>query len=391
MPLSWLIFGISGLFSLLSLWIVVSAPTFFLLPLGIAAPELSPWLLVANAIALGVNLVYGKNLNFALLCSLLSLGLSLLPLVQFPSANQRMAAEMEARLGKDYLNPVSQSLQTQLRPRPLVLSEVFSGIPLGAVRCQRGIVFANPDGVNLTLNSYLPPLPGKYPGIVIIYGGAWQTGSPERGESMSRYLAAQGYAAIAISYRHAPQYQFPAQLEDVQAALSYIQDHADELEVNLQRMAVLGRSAGAQLAMLAAYQGNLMPLRAVVNYYGPADLQRGYNELPFPDPINVRGVLKAFLGGSPEERPELYRKASPIHALRPGLPPTLLVYARRDRLVKVEFGRGLYEALRDSQNVAVWLEIPWAEHAFDAVFSGIGNQLSLYYVERFLAWALAEG
>lgn len=126
----------------------------------------------------------------------------------------------------------------------------------------------------------------------------------------------------------------------------------------------------------------------MVNYYGPVNLPGGYKTPPNPDPINTRAVLKAFLGGSLKELPNQYEIASPINYLTHPLPPTLLIYGSRDHLVEARFGRQMYERLHDSGNTAVFLEIPWAEHAFDAVFNGVSNQLALYYTERFLAWAL---
>lgn len=174
----------------------------------------------------------------------------------------------------------------------------------------------------------------------------------------------------------------------MQAALAFIGQHASEYETDLERMALLGRSAGAHLAMLAAYRPNAPRIRAVVNYYGPVDLTEGYNDLPHPDPINVRAVLKAFLGGSPDELPQLYRQASPISYVTRPLPPSLLVYGGRDHIVQAKFGRSLSERLRAVGSRAIFLEIPWAEHAFDAVFNGVSNQLALYYTERFLAWIL---
>lgn len=131
-----------------------------------------------------------------------------------------------------------------------------------------------------------------------------------------------------------------------------------------------------------------IPVKAVVNYYGPVNLTKGYYDPPFPNPINTRDVLENFLGGTPEELGELYHQASPINYVRPNVPPSLLVYAGRDHIVKSTFGRQLYEKLRSTGNDAIWVKIPWAEHAFDAVFNGVSNQLTLYYTERFLAWAL---
>ena len=382
------ILSILGL--LLSLWLIIPAPTFSLLPFGVCAPELSPWLIALNAIALAsVFWIFPSWLsNFVIVCSLLGLLISFLPLLQFRATKNRFTAEMERVLGADYVQDLPQDLRVSMRSKPLAIADVFRGIPSKEVRIDRGIIFASPDGVDLKLNVYRPLLSGKYPALIIIYGGAWRSGTPDDYEKFSCYMAARGYSAIAIDYRHAPEYKFPNQLEDVETALRYIQDHANELEVDLERVAVIGRSAGGHLASLAAYRQDALPLRAVVNYYGPVDLAKGYYDPPVPDPIDIQTILKNFLGGTPQELSELYQQASPINYLRPNLPPSLLIYAGRDHLVQAKFGRQLYEKLRAMDNPAIWLEIPWAEHAFDAVFFGVSNQLALYYTERFLAWVL---
>ena len=389
-PLWWLLplfLSILGLF--LSLWIVISAPTFFLLPLGVCAPELSPWLVILNAIALVLAFIVYKSWlsNFILVCSLIGLSLSLLPVLQLPATNQRFEQEMERALGTDYLKDIPQDLQSQMRPRPFAIANVFRGIPSQEVRIERGIVFASPDGVELKFNIYRPRQEGKYPALIVIHGGAWRSGTPDGYEKFSCYMAARGYSVITIDYRHAPKYQFPQQLEDVKTALSYIRDRAADLEIDLNKMAIMGRSAGGHLATLAAYQDTI-PWQAVISYYGPTDLTEGYYDVPKPDPIDIQDVLENFLGGTPKELPELYQQASPINYLKPNLPPSLLVYPSRDRLVQAKFGRELYDKLRALENTAILLEIPWAEHAFDAVFFGVSNQLVLYYTERFLALTL---
>jgi acetyl esterase/lipase len=404
---------LSGVGAFLSMWIWVPAPTMALLPLGVGAPEVSPWLVGLNAIALvlnglGLNRlshggsgisgithgIYGTVHKGAISLSLLALLLSLVPLAQFPSAHRQAQRTLETSLGPDWAN-VSPTLQTQLRPAPFRLRDSVFGIPIGPHRHTLGIPFATPDGVSLTLNLYQPPATasptaspaGPYPGLIVIYGGGWQNGSPSNDESFSRYMAAQGYVVVAIDYRHAPQYQFPAQLEDVNTAIAFIQAHAQDYEIDRDRLVILGRSAGAHLAMLAAYRPNAPKFRAVINYYGPVDLAKGYADPPQPDPINTRALLTAFLGGTPAQLADRYRQASPYTYATQAVPPTLLVYARRDHLVEAKFGRALGDRLRQSGNIAPYLEIPWAEHAFDAVFNGVSNQLVLYHVERFLAWA----
>jgi len=101
--------------------------------------------------------------------------------------------------------------------------------------------------------------------------------------------------------------------------------------------------------MLAAYQKDEAPIKAVVSYYGPVDLVRGYADPPFPNPINTNAVLEAFLGGSPKEFPLLYQQASPISYVRPGLPPTLLVYGGHDHIVEAKYGRSLYQRLHSRE------------------------------------------
>ncbi len=382
-------FAIVGIF--LSLWIIIPAPTMFLLPLGVVAPEISPWLIAFNFIAILLTVSFipqGWLHNTILVSSLIALCVSTLPLVQFQIVQAQFATEMETSLGTNYLKGVPETVQAKMRSRPFILTDIFRGIPLPEVRIERDLIFANPDGVELKLNLYRPLNNGKYATIVMIYGGAWRQGTPSNDEAFSRYMANQDYTVIAIDYRHAPKYQFPTQLEDVQTALKYIQNHADELEVDLERMAIMGRSAGGHLAMLAGYQPNAINFRAVVNYYSPVNLTSGYYDLPSPDPIDIQAVLRNFLGGTPEEFPERYKQASPWNHIKPDLPPSLLIYAGRDHLVQAIFGQKLHEKLIANGNLAIYLKIPWAEHAFDAVFPGVSNQLALYQTERFLAWAL---
>ncbi|MCY7275811.1 MAG: alpha/beta hydrolase [Phormidesmis sp. CAN_BIN44] len=381
-------FSLIGLF--LSLWIVVPAPTLFLLPLGVGAPEISPWLVGVNAIAILLLLRFHQGLlsRVFLICSVVALILSLLPLMQVSSTNQRFSVAMQSALGKDYLEQIPQERRANNRPSPFVLLDAFRGISSSDVRSTLNIQFANPGDVPLTLNLYQPLQPGKYPTIVTIYGGAWQRGTPDSNESFSRYMAAHGYVVVAIDYRHAPQFRFPAQLEDVNTAFAFVLDHVDDYDIDRDRIAVMGRSSGAHLAMLAAFQLDAPPIKAVVDYYGPVELTQGYRDPPNPDPIDSRATLKAFLGGTPDELPDLYRQASPYQYVTRPLPTTLLIYGGRDHIVQAKFGKALSDRLQSVGSRAVFLEIPWADHAFDAVFNGVSNQSALYYTERFLGWAL---
>jgi acetyl esterase/lipase len=275
-----------------------------------------------------------------------------------------------------------------MRRKPLVVADLFRGIDPGDARVTRGVPFAMHDGVPLTLDVYRPPRSGRFPAVVQIYGGAWQTGAPSANEAFARYLAGHGYVVFAIDYRHAPRWRWPAQLADVQAALRWVRANGVSYGADPARLALVGRSSGGQLAMVAAYGPDAPAVRAVVIYYGPVDLTEGYRHPPRPDPLHVRRVEEAFLGGTPDEQPLRYREASPITYVTRPLPPTLLIYAGRDHIVEPRFGAMLQQRLQKTGTTSVLLEIPWAEHAFDAISNGPSAQLALYQTERFLAWAL---
>jgi acetyl esterase/lipase len=375
----------------LSLWIFIPAPTVALMTLSVGMPEISPWLLLMDlglAIALlffAILFGFRWTIWVSLLLVVAAFVMAMTPLMQFQRAQDEADRAMAAVVEK---HQVPEIVQAQWRSSPFVLSDAFGGIAKRAVRSKLGVTFASPDGVDLKLNVYQPEKVGTYPAIVVIHGGAWQRGNANQDAAFNQYMAAQGYVVWAITYRHAPQYHFPAQIDDVRDALKFIKQNAAAYETDLSRMAIMGRSAGSQLAMLAAYQPSSIEFRAVVGYYGPVNLTAGYYEVPTPDPIESQLTLKAFLGGTPEEFPHLYEQASPLLLVKPQLPPSLLIYGGRDHVVQSKYGRALGLALREQGNQAVFIEIPWADHVFDAVFSGVSNQLAIYYTDRFLGWAL---
>lgn len=407
----------------ISLWIVLPGPNLFLLRLAVAAPEISPLLGLVSAIALVLalfekqtsrqssnhvsradrtgfsslksNAPANASINRRvithsglLLLLLVTLLICSLPSFQRPkaiaAANQSMAS---------VFNQSSQVLA------PFRWRTFFGGFENGAVRSQRNITFQSPTGISLSLDLYQPLQPGRYPTVVTIYGGSWMRGSPAESQQMAEFLAARGYVVVALDYRHAPAYRFPTQVEDVAAGLAFVQSQADNFEIASDRIALLGWSAGAHLAMLLALQPDIQPdiqsgdpIRSIVNYYGPVDLANGYYDIPQPDPINVRQVLRDFMGGTPAELAAAYDAASPLNyaerAEANTLPDMLLIYGGRDHVVESRFGQSLYDALQKSNNRAVWIEIPWAEHAFDKLFSGFSNQMALPFIEQFLAQTL---
>lgn len=391
-----LLLGVALIVFFLALWIVVPGWIYPLFALSVTAPELSPWLLLAGLVLSIVSALSirrsrrSRTSRMSLAVALCATALTAIPLAQTTSTIRRFDDAMRGALGPDFLQAVPATVRDGMRPYPIVPADLFRGVEFGEARVERSIPFAEPGGQPLTLDIYRPLADGRFPVVVQIYGGAWQRGGPADNSEFARYLAARGYAVFAIDYRHAPRWTWPSQIEDVREALAWITGHAREYGGDPSRMALIGRSAGAHLALLAAYQIGAPPLRAAVSLYGPVDLAEGYRHPPQPDPLDVRAIEEAFLSGTPDSAPARYRDASPVTHVSRRLPPTLLLYGRRDHVVEARFGRMLDERLRSTGTTSVLLEIPWAEHAFDIIPSGLSSQIALYYVERFLAWALMK-
>jgi acetyl esterase/lipase len=222
------------------------------------------------------------------------------------------------------------------------------------------------------------------PGVVVVHGGSWHHGDSGQIPALNSYLAARGYVVAAINYRLAPEHRFPAARDDVLAAIAYLKARAGDFGLDPNRLALLGRSAGGQLALLVAYTANDPAIRGVVSFYAPTDLRYGYAHPARVAVIDGIPLVESFLGGSPSTIPDIYDAASPITFAK-AAPPTLLIHGGRDELVSPIQSERLVARLQAAGRPHCYLRLPWATHGCDINFSGPSGQISTYAVERFLA------
>jgi acetyl esterase/lipase len=137
------------------------------------------------------------------------------------------------------------------------------------------------------------------------------------------------------------------------------------------------------LAIIAAA---LRPHRisAAITYESPVDLRIAYERPSEPDVIDIRHILLDLCGGTPQQQPTCYRSASPRYVVRSGMPPILMVAAGRDHIASVFGERYLRDALRRNGVSVTYIELPWAEHAFEDVPTGFHDRIALWYVRQFL-------
>jgi acetyl esterase len=196
---------------------------------------------------------------------------------------------------------------------------------------------------SLRMDAYVPEGAGPFPAAIIVHGGAWVGGDRRLNvEPLFRPLEQANIAWFSISYRLAKDVtQFGAGIEDVKRAAAYVKQHASEYHVDPDRIALVGESAGAQLASMAA----LTPgtgVKAVVAFYSPSDLV-SLAETSNYVPENIRRQVE----GTPWQSLLIagLKQLSPIQHLGPGMPPFLLIHGTSDSLVPFEQSQRMCDAI----------------------------------------------
>jgi len=249
-------------------------------------------------------------------------------------------------------------------------------------------VFARPEGEELKLDFYRAARAeaAGAPCIVVVHGGGWDGGDRSQIPEWNHRWAARGYAVAAISYRLAPKFIWPAQRDDVLAAIAWLKAHAHELGVDASRLVLLGRSAGGQIATAVAYGAHDAAIRGVISFYAPQDMEFAWGVSREDDALNSVNLMRQYLGGPPDTaaRQALYASASAQAMIGLGTPPTLLLHGAPDTLVWHRHSERLTAALQVAGVRHYFLSLPWATHAFDFNPDGPGGQLADYAIDAFL-------
>jgi acetyl esterase/lipase len=190
---------------------------------------------------------------------------------------------------------------------------------------QNGIAYANHDGVELSGDLYLPNGAKSAPALVAVHGGGWVAGVRGAFQYWGPFLAAHGIAVFSISYRLAIKSKtFPQAVQDVLAGVQFVRGNASTFGIDSSRIGLIGASAGAHLAALAALSGKKFTgsypqdafasvdtgVKALIGVYGIYDVIAMWTN------YQVQGGrennIQKFMGVPPMENRQLYFDASPI-------------------------------------------------------------------------------
>jgi acetyl esterase/lipase len=250
----------------------------------------------------------------------------------------------------------------------------------------------------LKLDLYLPADAAQdVPVVILVHGGGWRSGFRSEFVPMAVRLAQRGIAAVTVSYRLSDEAQYPAAIHDVRAAVRWVRAHAGEYHLDPQRFVLAGGSAGGQIASLAGVTGHLdrfdpgaagskvsSAVQAIVNIDGLSDFTSESARANEDDPNKKPSAAGLWFGGRYAEKPELWREASPIQYVRPGMPPILFVDSAvprfsvgRDEMVEKmkQAGVASQTVLLPDTPHSFWLFDPWLQPTVDATVAFLKEQL----------------
>lgn len=305
----------------------------------------------------------------------------------------------------------------------------------GMVDFQPDLVIAQkPNTAKPLLADLWQPSPGSWRsglGIIYSHGSGWRVGDKDMlTRPFFRHLVEQGHTVLDIAYSLYPEADLATMVSEVNQAILWMKKNSHALQVNPERVVLVGGSAGAHLSLLAAYapqQPEFQPpgesgdttVRGVVAFYPVTDMQNSFAQTQdqgsqgsrlidnladalfnrifnlHPAPNVTQGqqgseyenYLVNLLGGSLEEIPEIYKMLSPITHVSKNCPPTLILQGSDDVFELAPTTRHLHRALLEAGVPAILVEYPHTEHGFDLILPQISPvaQAATREVDRFLA------
>ncbi len=214
-----------------------------------------------------------------------------------------------------------------------------------AVKIQKDISYAQVQERELKLDAFIPTKKTKKlrPAVLIIHGGGWRTGNKSQHHALAQKLALSGYVCFTPEYRLSTEALYPAAVHDLKAALRWMRANARTYNIDTNRIATLGFSAGGQLSALLGNTGDLPLLEGNVGVLGHSSRVKAIVDidgiLAFIHPDSGEGddskrtsAATNWFGYSKIEKPEIWNEASALSYAGKNSPPTLFLNSSVERM-----------------------------------------------------------
>jgi acetyl esterase/lipase len=222
---------------------------------------------------------------------------------------------------------------------------------------EKDIVYSKVDGRELHLDLVRPTSSTKpVPFIIWLHGGGWRQGDHKGDQAAMHDLAQLGYASAAVEYRLAPSHKFPAQLDDARQALAFLRTNAGKYNLDPDRIAVGGGSAGGHLSLMLGLakppgEKSLNGLRAVIDISGPTDFQTWKIDKEADDllkksvGVDLNELIADFIGTS-DRQDRRMKEVSPLTYVSKDNPAVLILHGTADAWVPFQQAQVLENALK---------------------------------------------
>lgn len=265
---------------------------------------------------------------------------------------------------------------------------MISGFSAARAESLRNVEYGRVNGTPLLMDASMPTNVKNAPAVIIVHGGGWVAGDRRYNvQPLFEPLTEAGFAWFSISYRLATDVSlFGAGIDDVAQAIRFIKSHAVEFNIDPDRIALIGESAGGQLAAMAALRGTAdTPVRAVVAFYTPTDLVALAKTSAYI-PASIRNSVR----GTPWESFLLAGLAqlSPINSVRRDMPPFLFIHGTADTLVPFTQSRAMCDRMKEAGASCEVYPVDGGGHGI--LWWESSRQLAAGYKRKMVAWLAQE-
>jgi acetyl esterase/lipase len=248
------------------------------------------------------------------------------------------------------------------------------------IKLEADIQFAGNTMPSQRLNLLLPKSPkGDKPLPVIVYiqGSAWMASRPAGGHAyLAKYVADGEYIGVGIGHRTTAEATWPAQIQDVKAAIRWIRGNAKKYNIDPGRIGAIGNSSGGHLVSalgttdgikelegdLGEYKSFSSRVQCVVDEFGPSDILEMQN---YPSSLNHDAATSPegkLLGGRVSDKKGLARSASPVTYANAKTPPFLILHGNKDTTVPFNQSERMYAALKKAGTECYFVTIDGGGH-----------------------------
>lgn len=260
------------------------------------------------------------------------------------------------------------------------------------ITVEQNLQYSAADGQSLRLDACLPPDSDSAqarPAIVSIHGGSWEHGDKANlnWRSVCQWLASEGFVTVSVNYRLAPAFVFPAQLDDVEAAVAWLRDPAqvEKYDIDPDRIGVFGGSAGGNLAALLGTTGS-GPLTvgsrvaAVAELSGPVDIRKA---IPTTDSYNrdFGEVQLEYLGCTSFADCPAATAASPTTLVDDTDPPFFVGHSS-DEFIPLSQSQRFVAALRGAGIDTTFVVVKGALHSIAMLDDDMKKRIADFFTDK---------